>query len=110
MFPVDLTFQDELDLIDRAHPAPVVTRLRTQILVEHIDEDLKLAPAEDSTPVSNFLLAQKDLNFPESDCGDDDEADNTIGCRVGRSLHRGSLPTGLCLICAVLIAFRRRMS
>lgn len=48
---------------------PYVTRLRTRMRTEYIDADLQLTPAADSSRVSNFLLAPRDLNRPSPpDC------------------------------------------
>ena len=42
---------------------PYITRLRTRMLVDHIDQDLQLAPAADATDVSRELFAQRNINY-----------------------------------------------
>lgn len=54
---------DDYELATGAIPYPYVTRLRTKMLVDHIDRDLELAPSEDPAPVSNLVLARIDLNY-----------------------------------------------
>ena len=62
------------DLIRQTVSVPFVTRLRTRMLIEHMDQDIELVPAEDARPVSRFLQAGTELNSPFED--EDD------GCRV----------------------------
>ena len=62
------------DLVTQTVRNPFITRLRTRMLVEHMDEDIELGPAEDASPVSRFLQAGSEIDRPFDD--DDD------GCRV----------------------------
>jgi hypothetical protein len=86
--------------------SPYVTRLRAEVLVDHVDEDLILAPSEDSTDIDRFLLAGLEVNRPaEPDC--DDGSDSGIACRSGDS-HRGAGGSLLVLGLAIAFAYRRR--
>lgn len=60
----------EPNLIFAQQPFPYVTRLRTEMLVENLSEDLIVAPAADSTDVSSTLLAYSEINRPQGSCGD----------------------------------------
>ena len=42
-----------------------LTRLRTRILLEHLGDDLVLAPAADATNVSRFYVARREINRPK---------------------------------------------
>jgi MYXO-CTERM domain-containing protein len=86
--------------------SPYVTRLRAEVLVDHVDEDLILAPSEDSTDIGRFLLAGLEVNRPaEPDC--DDGSDSGIACRSGDS-HRSAGGSLLLLGLAIAFAYRRR--
>jgi hypothetical protein len=85
-------------------PYPYLTRLRTRILVEHIDEDLQLAPSADSTDISNFYLAPNDLNRP-ADVECEDDAGCTAG--VGGGLA-GASGLALFMIAGLAVVLRRR--
>jgi hypothetical protein len=63
------------DLVRGAIPVPFITRLRTKMLVDHMDQDIDLGPAADASPVSPYLQAGSEIDRPY---GDDDEG----GCRV----------------------------
>jgi hypothetical protein len=53
----------DLAIATRQVAAPYLTRLRTRMLVDHIDQDLELGLSEDATDVSRTLVAGN------SDCG-----------------------------------------
>jgi len=42
---------------------PYVTRLRTRMSADYLNEDLQLAIAEDSTGIDRELIAQRDINY-----------------------------------------------
>ena len=66
------------DLVKQTVPNSFVTRLRTRMLVEHMDRDIELAPAADAAPVSRFLQAGAEIDRPfDDEPGSDDD-----GCRV----------------------------
>jgi hypothetical protein len=50
------------------------------MLVEHIDQDLQLAPAEDSADVSRQLIARASVN---GECGDQSEIAGWHETRTG---------------------------
>lgn len=82
---------------------PYLTRLRTRVLVEHLDEDLQLAPSADASDVASLLFAPTDLNYPEVVCEDDG------GCTVG--LGGGAAGAGgvaLAMVGGLLLVLRRR--
>ncbi len=87
---------------------PYVTRLRTSMLVEHIDQDLQLAPADDPGDVSNFLFAPIDINFPTNVCGGTTD-DGGIYCKVGMASGRdAAILAGLMMFGVMLVLGRRR--
>ncbi len=91
---------DDLAVAQAAAPAPYVTRLRTRLRTENINEDLQLSPAAETTRVSPFLTAPNDINRPdEPDCND--------GCAA--STHAAGLSTlGLLLVIGLFATRRRR--
>jgi hypothetical protein len=54
---------------------PFVTRLRSKMLLDHMDQDIELAPAADAGRVSQFLQAGSEIDRPYDD-------DDGGGCRV----------------------------
>jgi hypothetical protein len=100
---------DADEAVARLHqPYPYITRLRTRMLVDHINEDLELAPAEDPTDVPSQLLATIDVNYDEGQCvfttqpGTCGAANGTAGARRGGWL----LLVGL--VAAGVVGRRRR--
>lgn len=65
------------DLVTGTVRNPFVTRLRTRMLVEHMDQDIELGPAEDARVVSRFIQAGEEIDRPF-----DDEPEDEDGCRV----------------------------
>jgi hypothetical protein len=65
------------DLVHRTLAYPFLTRLRTRMLLEHMDQDIELAPASDPSAVSRFLQAGSEIDRPFADEEDEDD-----GCRV----------------------------
>ncbi len=61
---------------------PYLTRLRTSMLVDYLDQDLQLALAEDSTDVDRELYAQRDINY---ECNETAVAGVTGSSRGGSS-------------------------
>jgi hypothetical protein len=51
---------EDLAIATRGLAAPYLTRLRTRMLVDHIDEDLELALSDDASDVSRTLVARSD--------------------------------------------------
>lgn len=78
------------DLVRQTIRAPFITRLRTRMLIEHMDQDIELVPAEDATAVSRFLQAGSEIDRPFDDEPADEDED---GCRVQQhaSVHVGLL-------------------
>ena len=99
--------QDDFRIAARGE-VPFITRLRTRILVDHIDADLELAPAKNSLPIPGLYFAEKELNRPEDpECASDaGPADDGAACRAG-STHRATAPM-LLLLGALLLVRRRR--
>ena len=87
----------EFELIVGDNPYPYITRLRTSMLVDHIDEDLVLIPAEDSQSVSRDLLADRELNRPGEG--------GAVSCSYARDSIGGA---GLALLAALALVRRRR--
>lgn len=71
------TAASDPDLVRQTVPVPFITRLRTRMLVDHMDQDIELVPAEDARPVSRFLQAGSEIDRPF-----DDEPEEEDGCRV----------------------------
>jgi hypothetical protein len=76
-----------------------ITRLRTSMLVDHLDEDLMLVPAEDASEVSNILQPGQELNRP---FGDDDG-----GCEASQTA-RGHVLFLLFIAASLAFMWRRR--
>jgi hypothetical protein len=72
------TLPTDPDLVKAIVQSPFVTRLRTRMLVEHMDQDIELGPAEDARVVSRFLQAGSEIDRPF----DDEPEDEEDGCRV----------------------------
>lgn len=91
---------DDLAIANSVTPTPFVTRLRTRLRTENINEDLLLAPAADASPVSQNLLAYAEINRPaEPDCSD--------GCAAGDH-HAAKLSSLMLLLIGAIVALRRR--
>jgi hypothetical protein len=65
------------DLVRQTVPNAFGPRLRTRMLVVHMDRDIELGPAADASPVSRFLQAGSEIDRPF-----DDEPESDDGCRV----------------------------
>lgn len=80
------TMLSDPDLVHRTLQVPFVTRLRTRMLIDHMDQDIELAPAADAAPVSQYLQAGSEIDRPF-----DDQEDG--GCRVQQhaAVHVGLL-------------------
>lgn len=55
---VPLSAADDVEVATVGLPYPYLTRLRTRMPVEYLDEDLALRPSDDASDVSNLLTAQ----------------------------------------------------
>jgi hypothetical protein len=89
-------------------PYPYLTRLRTRMLVDHLQDDLELAPASDYRDVSSSLVAWGELNRPGGDC--DMRAAMDYGCTaaaVGARLGQTLGPTVLVML-GLAWSWRRR--
>jgi hypothetical protein len=53
---------EDFEIAATALPAPYVTRLRTRMLIDHIDQDLQLAPAADPSDLPRILYARQSAN------------------------------------------------
>ena len=65
----------ETALISQDIPVPYVTRLRTSMRIENLNEDLILVPAEDPSPVGRTIVAGREIERPFGDAEED-------GCTV----------------------------
>jgi hypothetical protein len=63
------------ELVRATVPVPFITRLRTKMLIDHMDQDIELVPAADAGVVSPFLQAGDEIDRPYGDADDG-------GCRV----------------------------
>ena len=100
-------------------PYPFVTRLRTELLIDHIYGDLVLAPAPDASWISNFIQVEASINEPPPiQCPDYDGDGNpdswfdqagsgswSFGCASG---GRAGLGAALLLLLAGLAAIVKR--
>ena len=76
---------------------PFVTRLRTTMLTDYLDEDLVLVPSADSSPVPRVLRAGQEIGRPET-------ADSGCAASSLGRLH----PLGLIGLAGLLALGRRR--
>src|SRR4029078_7373940 len=53
---------DDVAALFGAVPVPYLTRLRTRMRVDHIDEDRELEPAADAGDVSRTVVAARSVN------------------------------------------------
>jgi hypothetical protein len=53
---------DDLAVVERDNPFPYITRLRSKMLIDHLDQDMRLAQAEDASNVSRTLYATTEIN------------------------------------------------
>jgi len=103
----DISFGDDAGtdpvLANASLPYAYVTRLRTRVLVDHVDQDLELAPAADASDVSSSLVATIDVNY---ECPGATAAAGPP-CSAG---GHGAIPApgSLLLGLAVAFALRRR--
>ncbi len=106
----------ELAIATANIPAAYLTRLETDLLIDHVDQDLRLGPAADASPVDNYLQASQSLNAPPPpECPDwdgdgrpdrwPDHGGAMFGCSHGASAAGG---LGLVLVALAAIAIRRR--
>ena len=98
----------DLEIIQGNVPVPYITRLRTRMLVDNIDEDMILGPSEYTGDLSNFLTAFVDVNYPEIDCNNQAGDDDSVYCRLGAGSGRDAAFLGLVMILGLLAVFRTR--
>jgi hypothetical protein len=97
----------EMDVIRPLQASPYITRLRTRMLVDHLQEDLELTIADEYWDVSPNLVAWREINRPGGDC--EDYATYRYGCMaasVSTRLGQAFGPTVIVL--AVLMWHWRR--
>jgi hypothetical protein len=94
---------DDAVLVRAMMAAPYVTRLRTSMLVENLNQDMELAPAADTSDVSSFMLASIDLNRPE-----DVDCDDGIYCAADASAGTNAAFIAGIMIIGVMLVLRRR--
>jgi hypothetical protein len=99
---VGTTFDERL--ISSIVRFPYLTRLRTSMLVDHIDEDLILVPAADPSDVWPDLVAGMEIGRPF----DDSAAAADEGCRVGRRSRAGGYLFALLMVLIGDRLLRRR--
>jgi hypothetical protein len=63
-FPVVTSDDPDSVLVRGSQPYPYLTRLRTRMIVEYLDEDLQLGPSADASQISTQLTAPNDVNKP----------------------------------------------
>jgi hypothetical protein len=56
--------EDEVQQASALLPYPFVTRLRTELLIDHVYGDLLLAPSPDAGGISNFIQVDASINEP----------------------------------------------
>jgi hypothetical protein len=117
----------ERDIAAEGNRYPYLTRLRTSSLVDHLTEDLLLAPSADASDLSRFLQATIAVNPPppptcpdwdgdgEPDTDDDRARDPWGGRRGGGRMFgcaidggRGTGLAGVMIVMAVVLARRVR--
>ncbi len=85
-------------------PYPYITRLRTRMLVDHIDQDMELAPSADAGPVSSQLVATIDVNYDQFVCAAGPPPDCAVAGHGSMNRSLGSL----LLFALVALSLRRR--
>jgi hypothetical protein len=106
--------QSDWTLATRGLSSPWVTRLRADLAVRFLDQDLQLAAATDNTPVSNRIFVSRTVNTPRcatSDgfySGTDTTAARGIECSARPGSAGGAGLAGLCLAAVAGVAARRR--
>lgn len=98
---------EDADILWNTGSAPYVTRLRTRMLVDHIDQDMVLGPSESVGDIDNFLFAPIDLNYPENPCGSSAD-DDSLYCTLGMGSGKDAAFLGLVMICGLALVLRRR--
>jgi hypothetical protein len=84
---------------------PIVTRLRTSMLVDHLTEDLELRPSADVGWVSTNLRAAINVNRPEDVVCEGDGAGSA--CKVGLGRRERGAIAGLVLFLMGVVALRK---
>ncbi len=98
----------EIDLVEAIEAYPYVTRLRTRMLVDHLEEDLELTPAGDNGEVSASITAWSEVNRPGGDC--DEAASERYGCAAAAVSARLGQVAGPTLLILALLTWRWRTS
>ena len=108
----------EVDRIEALIPYPFLTRLRTDLLIDHVLADLELSPAADPSWLSNYIQVWNAVNTPpppscpdwngdgQPDTWDDYVSgdDTWFGCQAGGAAGGGAL-----LLIAIGAILRGRM-
>lgn len=113
----------EKEIATQGIPAAFMTRLRTRMLVDHVDQDLELGPAADAANLGTWVQLENSINEPIRNCPDwdSDGVPDTgaayrsrngartalISCTVGHATTR-SVWGGLVLLLLLAVPVLRR--
>ncbi len=115
-------FEDDADpaIIRKMIPSPFLTRLRTDQLVDHLTQDLELAPSANSSQLDTWIQVSQSVNAPVRTCPDydgDGEPGTWVSVANGdyfscsaNGAGNGVAVSVLLLGLALLITTRRRRS
>jgi MYXO-CTERM domain-containing protein len=108
--PAPTEAAEDLALANSLVTNAFITRLRTQVLTDHVDEDMVLAPAADSSELFGTLFAEREINRPaEPNCSsgfNGGSDDGGVACRSGNTHKAGG--SMLLLLGAIAFGWRRR--
>jgi MYXO-CTERM domain-containing protein len=62
------TTDEDIEVAQVGLTTPTITRLRTTMLVDHLEQDLELEPAGDPSYLSNLIQVEAFINEPERTC------------------------------------------
>jgi len=96
-----LTAADDFSKVTEDNLYPYITRLRTHMLVDHLDQDMRLAQADDSSNVSRVVLARIDINYPTC-------PGQAAGCRISSRTAEQWAGMILLIVAALFVQIRGR--
>jgi len=123
--PLDYVYFEDPAEAERARqivPYPFLTRLRTDLLVDHLYQDLELAPSADPGWLSNYIYVYQSINDPPPPACPDYDGDGNpdtwddvkhrghhlwFGCDAGGAAGAGGA-LGLLIAAAAIGVGRRR--